>query len=95
MKRNCVNIKVLEGKMMENNFRILTKSVTFRIIGFTILTLLTYYTTNNLFQATFISITFQVIQFFTYYFHEKIWEKIKWGTQQICPKGNETSQKSK
>jgi len=57
----------------------LIKSVTYRIIAFLILMIITWYATNNLVQTTFISVTFQTIQLFLYYIHERLWERVNWG----------------
>ena len=64
---------------MENKSRSLVKSLTYRVIAFIVLILITWYATDDFFQTTFISVTFQTIQLIIYYFHERLWEKIGWG----------------
>lgn len=64
---------------MSNKTRSLVKSLTYRIIAFTVLILITWYVTGDFFQTTFISVTFQTIQLVLYYIHERLWEKIAWG----------------
>ncbi len=65
--------------MLDNKLRSLVKSITYRIIAFIVLIVITWYATNNLVQTTFISVTFQTIQLVIYYLHERLWEKIGWG----------------
>jgi uncharacterized membrane protein len=67
------------GGMLDNRLRSLAKSITYRIIAFIVLIIITWYVTGNLVQTTFISVTFQTIQLILYYIHERIWEKIGWG----------------
>jgi len=64
---------------LDKKLRSLIKSVTYRIIAFVVLMAITWYTTNNLVQTTFISVTFHTIQLFVYYIHERLWERINWG----------------
>jgi len=64
---------------LDKKLRSLVKSVTYRIIAFIVLMMITWYATNNLVQATFISVTFQTIQLFLYYIHERLWERVNWG----------------
>ncbi|MHC3129647.1 MAG: DUF2061 domain-containing protein [Candidatus Bathyarchaeota archaeon] len=64
---------------MDKQLRSLIKSATYRIIAFIVLLTITWYATGDLVQTTFISVTFQTIQLFLYYIHERIWERINWG----------------
>ena len=64
---------------MANRRRSFVKSITYRIIAFTVLLAITWYATSDLFQTTFISVTFQTIQLVLYYVHERLWAKIDWG----------------
>ncbi|MGD9130954.1 MAG: DUF2061 domain-containing protein [Candidatus Bathyarchaeota archaeon] len=64
---------------MDRKLRSLVKSVTYRIIAFIVLMMITWYATNNLGQTTFISVTFQTTQLFLYYTHERLWERVNWG----------------
>ena len=70
---------------MGNKSRSLIKTASYRITAFIILSLITFYTTNNLIQTTLISVSFQIVQFFMYYIHERVWEQISWGQEQKCP----------
>jgi uncharacterized membrane protein len=64
---------------LDKKLRSLVKSVTYRIIAFIVLMIITWYATNNFVQTTFISVTFQTIQLFLYYIHERLWERVNWG----------------
>ena len=64
---------------MEKRLRSVIKSATYRIIAFLVLVAITWYATGNLIQTMFISVTFQTIQLFLYYLHERLWDKIGWG----------------
>jgi uncharacterized membrane protein len=64
---------------LDNKLRSLVKSVTYRVVAFIVLIAITWYATNNLVQTTFISVTFQTIQLFLYYIHERLWERVNWG----------------
>jgi len=66
---------------LEKRLRSLVKSVTYRIIAFIVLVIITWYATGDLVQTTFISVTFHTIQLFIYYVHERLWEKTDWGKQ--------------
>jgi len=64
---------------MERRRRSLLKAVTWRIIAIITLGYLSYYFTNDLETTGLITISFNVIQIFLYYVHERLWIKIKWG----------------
>jgi len=64
---------------LDKKLRSLIKSLTYRIIAFIVLMMITWYATGDLVQTTFISVTFHTIQLFLYYIHERLWEKINWG----------------
>jgi uncharacterized membrane protein len=64
---------------LDKKLRSLIKSATYRIIAFIVLLTITWYATGDLVQTTFISVTFQTIQIFLYYIHERLWERINWG----------------
>jgi len=66
---------------LDNKARSLVKSITYRILAFSVLMTVTWYITGDLVQTTVISVTFQTIQIFLYYIHERLWAKIGWGKQ--------------
>ena len=65
--------------MKETKKRSIMKAVSYRIICIIMLSIVTYLITDNLIEMTFIVIIFQSIQMIIYYFHERFWEKMKWG----------------
>jgi uncharacterized membrane protein len=54
---------------LDKKLRSLIKSVTYRIIAFIVLMIITWYATGDLVQTAFISVTFHTIQIFLYYIH--------------------------
>jgi len=59
--------------------RSIAKAVSYRIICIIMLALITYLITGDLLQMTSIVVIFQSIQMVIYYFHERAWERVKWG----------------
>lgn len=71
---------------MDTKKRSLVKSITWRVIGIIILSLISYLITKSWQEMTIITVLFHSIRFFLYYFHERIWEHISWGklTSPLC-----------
>ena len=65
--------------MRDSRKRSIVKAINYRIICIIMLALVTYLITGDIFEMTTIVIVFQSIQMFIYYFHERLWERIKWG----------------
>ncbi len=65
--------------MHETRTRSLIKALTWRVIGMFVLGSLAWIITNNTFQTTTLTVSFHLVQFTLYYFHERIWNYIKWG----------------
>ncbi len=65
--------------MNEARKRSIAKAVSYRVICIIMLSLITYLITGDLLQMTYIVVVFQSIQMVIYYFHERAWERIKWG----------------
>lgn len=65
--------------MKEEIKRSLTKAITYRIICIVMLAIVSFIFTGDLSQVTGIVVVFQGIQMFVYYFHERAWERVKWG----------------
>lgn len=65
---------------METHKRTITKTAIYR--GFTTLFLavLTWLYTGSFYDATIVTIAFNVVATVFYYFHERLWLKVKWGT---------------
>jgi len=75
---------------METKIRSWSKSITWRIIGIAILPLIMLFVnicigTDIATMAIWTTVIFHAIRIILYYFHERIWLKIKWGTILISP----------
>lgn len=69
---------------METKTRSWTKSITWRVIGIAILPIIMLFVNICIGQdiatmALWTTIIFHAIRIILYYFHERIWLKIKWG----------------
>jgi uncharacterized membrane protein len=67
---------------MDLSIRSWAKSVTWRLIGILILGGLTYAATGDWKETGAITLLFNGIRFILYYFHERAWDRIPWGTCQ-------------
>lgn len=59
--------------------RKLSKAISWRIIGFISLTLITFLLTKSWKLSGGVSLLHSLNQIILYYFHEKIWDRVKWG----------------
>ena len=59
--------------------RSVTKAITYRIICIVMLAIVSFIFTGDLREVTGIVVVFQAIQMVVYYFHERAWERVKWG----------------
>jgi uncharacterized membrane protein len=71
----------LGDNMNETRKRSLTKSISWRIICIVVSILIAYFLTNELDLAATIGTVYNAITMILYYFHERIWNKIKWGAK--------------
>lgn len=55
------------------------KSLTWRIVGVVLLSGIAWMVTHNWKEMTIITIVFHSIRMVLYYFHERIWLRVKWG----------------
>lgn len=82
----------------ERKTRLLIKAVSWRIIALLVPGAVSYIFTGNWEEASLITLVYSVIQVFIYFTHERIWERIKWGTptgvDQLPHAQNLTSEKS-
>jgi len=69
--------------MRDSCIRSLTKSFTWRALGVFILMSLSYIITGNLAESSLITITFHIIRVVLYFFHERLWLKVKWNGKPI------------
>jgi uncharacterized membrane protein len=63
----------------ENHRRSIAKALTWRVTGTLDTFLLSFLITRQLKFALAISATELVTKIVLYYFHERIWEKVRWG----------------
>ena len=66
--------------MKEMRKRSIAKAASYRIICIIMLAIITYIIAGDILQMTSIVAIFQSIQMVIYYFHERAWERIKWGS---------------
>lgn len=71
--------KALEVIDLESHKRSIAKTITWRIIATFITTIITFWFTGNTALSIAIGFTDTLIKLFTYYFHERIWNKINFG----------------
>jgi uncharacterized membrane protein len=65
--------------LKELRIRSIVKSVCYRIICIIMLAIVSYIITMDIIKMTSIVVVFQSIQMIIYYFHERIWNHVKWG----------------
>jgi len=64
---------------LDTKLRSLVKSITWRIMGISVLATITWVITSSWIHTTSITAAFNMIQVILYYFHERLWEKTNWG----------------
>ena len=64
---------------LETHSRAWIKSIAWRILGIFILGGISWMITKNWKEMSLITIVFHSIRVILYYFHERVWERIKWG----------------
>lgn len=63
----------------ETNIRSWVKSLVWRLLGFLILGLISWAMTGSWKETLGITSAFNIIRFILYYFHERLWLRVKWG----------------
>ncbi|NJK78300.1 MAG: DUF2061 domain-containing protein [Nanoarchaeota archaeon] len=66
---------------MDSQKRTLAKTAVYRGSTTILLFTLLWITTGNIYETSAITIIFNVLATIIYYFHERMWGKIKWGNQ--------------
>lgn len=66
---------------METTVRTLTKAITWQILGLLVMTTLSYGYTGSLGSATSLAVLTSSLGFVSFFIHEKIWQRIRWGKQ--------------
>jgi len=64
---------------MDSKQRTLAKTAVYRGSITVLLFTLLWISTNNIYETSVITIIFNVLATIIYYFHERMWGKIKWG----------------
>jgi uncharacterized membrane protein len=64
---------------MDTRTRAWAKSITWRVVGIFILGAIIYAFTQKWKETLDITILFHGVRVILYYFHERIWDRIKWG----------------
>lgn len=64
---------------MDTKKRILMKAITWQLMGFVVMTLIGYLFTGSLSASGGIAIAGAVLGFLSYFVHELVWGKVKWG----------------
>ena len=64
---------------MEHPKRSLAKAVTWRIIAFLITIIAVYAYSKDIKESLVVGISANVVKIFLYYFHERIWNRSKFG----------------
>ena len=64
---------------MDTKARSWAKSVVWRVVGIVVLGAVSYAITGNWKQMTLITVLFHSIRVVLYYYHERVWERVKWG----------------
>lgn len=65
--------------MSDNSRRSLVKAISWRIVGSTAAVIIAYAVTGSIAASSTIGIIHLISNTILYYFHERIWNKIRWG----------------
>tara|TARA_R100000808_G_scaffold367_1_gene2052 strand:- start:18173 stop:18904 length:732 start_codon:yes stop_codon:yes gene_type:complete len=65
--------------MISTRKRNILKAASWKTLGFITLSALTYAITGSLKQMTYIAILYHLCMLMAYMFHERLWDKIRWG----------------
>jgi uncharacterized membrane protein len=65
---------------LDNQKRTLLKTTIYRGSTTVLLFALSWILTNDIYETSLITILFNIIATVIYYFHERMWSKINWGT---------------
>lgn len=68
---------------MENSHRTLLKAFTWQLIGFVVMTIVNYFYMGNLQSGLGLSALLTGIGLVSYYFHERLWARIRWGRYSV------------
>ncbi|MBX7171796.1 MAG: DUF2061 domain-containing protein [Pyrinomonadaceae bacterium] len=68
--------------MTETHQRTLARTVSYRITAWLLTIFCTYWFVGNIAEATGFSTLLHILLSVDYYFHERIWLRIKWGIKE-------------
>lgn len=66
--------------MRELRKRSIAKAIVWRLLGITMMLLISFILTEDVEMAVDLTIWTNISSFIMYYLHERAWAKIKWGT---------------
>jgi uncharacterized membrane protein len=66
---------------MESKKRTIIKAISYRALVTSILAMISWTFTSNAEQTTLISVIYAVLATIGYYGHERLWNRISWGTK--------------
>lgn len=67
--------------MVDSNLRSVVKAISWRIVGSSAATIIALIVTGSIGMASAIGIIHMISNTILYFFHERVWNKIKWGRQ--------------
>ena len=67
----------------ESRTRSFIKALSWRLIAFTVLGIISYSFTRSWKETTYITIVYNVVQIFIYFLHERLWGRIGWGKAKV------------
>ncbi|MCY7305746.1 MAG: DUF2061 domain-containing protein [Rhodoferax sp.] len=70
---------------MENNKRLLTKACTWQLIGFVVMSFINYAVMGDWRQGMGLSGLLTAVGLVSYYLHERIWSRVRWGRSHAPP----------
>ena len=65
--------------MIDSKKRSFTKAVSWKVLGFFILSLVAFIITGSIKQTSFVAIVYHLLMLCLFMLHERVWNKIKWG----------------
>jgi len=63
----------------ETHARAWVKSISWRILAIIVLGAISLLVTHSVLEMSLITLIYNLIQIFLYYFHERLWDKVGWG----------------
>jgi|WetSurMetagenome_2_1015567.scaffolds.fasta_scaffold1104554_1 uncharacterized membrane protein len=75
-----VNVEIV-GSMNESRKRSIAKSILWRVICIIVSVVTSFLLTGNLDVALAIGTVYNAVTMVLYYFHERMWDRIGWGTK--------------